>query len=239
MPRSRAAAAKCPPVVNARRPGVAAVHARSLVTPPPTPECRLIFGDNGEVLKALEPELGARVTLVYLDPPFFTGKQHARSTRTRDAQGRIVRQTRPAFDDRWGSLDDYLQALEARLVACWALLADHGSLVLHVDPKTSHYCKVLCDRLFGMECFASEVIWRYRRWPSRTPNFQRVHDVLLRYVRDPKTPPRFSQLYEPLAASTRATWGTRKQRAVVDDSGRRARSSTTEAISPGAPQVGS
>jgi site-specific DNA-methyltransferase (adenine-specific) len=108
-------------------------------------------------------------------------------------------------------------------------------LVLHVDPKTSHYAKILLDELFGMDCFASEIVWRYRRWPAKTPNFQRVHDVLLRYTRTATKKPLFNQLFEPLAASTRATWGSRKQRAVFDDSGRRARSSTTEEGSPGAP----
>src|SRR4051812_27555899 len=110
-----------------------------------------------------------------------------------------------------------------------------GSLVLHFDPKTSHYLKVACDQIFGRECFASEIIWRYRRWPSKTPNFQRVHDVLLRYVKDPAVRPRFRQLYEPLAPSTLATWGTRKQRAVVGEDGRRTRSSRTDDATPGTP----
>jgi site-specific DNA-methyltransferase (adenine-specific) len=94
---------------------------------------------------------------------------------------------------------------------------------------------VACDRIFGRECFASEIIWRYRRWPAKTPNFQRVHDVLLRYVKNARVAPRFQQLYEPLAPSTLATWGTKKQRAVVDSSGRRTRSSVTAEATPGAP----
>src|SRR5690606_34225814 len=95
--------------------------------------------------------------------------------------------------------------------------------------------KVVCDEVFGIECFASEVIWRYRRWPAKTKNFQRVHDVMLRYVRDPDVAPRFHQLYEPLAPSTQKTWGTKKQRAVVDENGRRLRSSSTEEPSRGTP----
>jgi site-specific DNA-methyltransferase (adenine-specific) len=146
-----------------------------------------------------------------------------------------VRTSSPAFDDRWDGLDHYLDELSPRLAAVRDLLAPHGCLVLHVDSKTSHYAKVLCDEIFGPRAFASEIVWRYRRWPSKTPNFQRVHDVLLRYVRDPDVRPRFRQLYEPLAASTLATWGTRKQRAVVDESGRRARSSKTAVDTPGAP----
>lgn len=193
----------------------------------------LVHGDNLLAMRALA-DRGARFTLAYLDPPFFTGRQHTRVKRGRDRDGRIVRELKPAFDDRWESLEDYLCALHDRVVAARELLTPDGSLVLHVDPKTSHYAKVLCDEVFGQRAFASEIVWRYRRWPSRTPNFQRVHDVLLRYVRDPDVKPRFHQLYEPLAPSTLATWGDRKQRAVVEG-GRRARSSRTEESTPGTP----
>jgi site-specific DNA-methyltransferase (adenine-specific) len=120
-------------------------------------------------------------------------------------------------------------------VAVRELLAPHGSVIIHVDPKTSHYVKVLADEVFGDEAFASEIVWRYRRWPSKTPNFQRVHDVLLRYRKDPRVPPRWNPLYEPLAASTLATWGTTKQRAVFERSGRRSRSSRTEEPTAGVP----
>lgn len=197
--------------------------------------CVLIHGDNVPVMRALMGDVGARIALAYLDPPFFTGRQHLKVTRRRDTDGRIVRTTSAAFDDRWRSLEEYLGALAERIEAARRLLAPDGCLVLHVDPKTSHYAKVLCDEIFGSRCFASEIIWRYRRWPSKTPNFQRVHDVLLRYVKDPEARPKFRQLYEPLAASTLATWGDKKQRAVVGSDGRRERSSTTEQPTPGAP----
>lgn len=195
----------------------------------------LIHGDNLAAMQALARR-GARFALAYLDPPFLTGRTHSHVMRRRDpSSGKLVRKLRPAFDDRWQSLEHYLEVLHERVVAARSLLTDNGCLVLHVDPKTSHYAKVLCDEVFGAECFASEIVWRYRRWPSKTQNFQRVHDVLLRYVRDADAPPRFRQLYEPLAASTLATWGDRKQRAIVDPDGRRARSSTTEESSPGTP----
>jgi site-specific DNA-methyltransferase (adenine-specific) len=195
----------------------------------------VVAGDNLLGMTALAAESPA-VTLAYLDPPFFTGREHHRIQRSRDPKtGALSRASAPAFDDRWESLGDYLGALAVRVEAARRLLAPHGSLVLHVDPKTSHYARVLCDEIFGPECFASEIVWRYRRWPSKTKNFQRVHDVLLRYVRDPDAEPRFNQLYEPLAASTVATWGDRKQRAVTDTSGRRLRSSSTEEPSRGTP----
>jgi DNA modification methylase len=192
----------------------------------------LIQGDNLVALRALAKSEAGTVTLGYLDPPFFTG-------RVFDHVERGTRVKRAAFDDRWLDRAAYLEALAPRLEQMRALLAPHGSIVVHVDPKTSHYVKVLCDEIFGEDAFASEIVWRYRRWPAKTPNFQRVHDVLLRYRKDPSVPPRWNPLYEPLAASTLATWGTKKQRAVFakgeNGSVRRARSSSTAEPTAGAP----
>jgi site-specific DNA-methyltransferase (adenine-specific) len=205
-------------------------------------ENELHFGDNLRALETLGKTHGASASLVYLDPPFLTGRVHQKIDRVDPDQARPsgtrllgdARPRRDAFDDRWEDRGAYLDALGARLLALKPLLAPHGSLVVHVDPKTSHYVKVLCDEIFGEECFASEIVWRYRRWPSKTPNFQRVHDVLLRYRGSAKATPRFTTLFEPLAPSTLATWGTGKQRAVVEGK-RRARSSTTAEPSQGVP----
>jgi DNA modification methylase len=199
------------------------------------PACMLIEGDNLAAMRALCARGAGLVTLAYLDPPFFTGKAHVRVTRQREGRGKILRSTSPGFDDRWESLSHYLQALRDRIAVARDLLAEHGSLVLHVDPKTSHYAKIICDEVFGQRCFASEIIWRYRRWPAKTKNFQRVHDVLLRFVKNPRVEPRFCQIYEPLAPSTLATWGTQRQRAVVGSSGTRTHSSRTADESPGTP----
>jgi 16S rRNA G966 N2-methylase RsmD len=195
----------------------------------------LVEGDNAAVLGALRKPLGGKVTLVYLDPPFLTQRRHHQVVRSRSKTGEVVRLSNPAFDDRWESLGSYLSELRVRLSLSRELLTSDGCLVLHVDPKTSHYAKILLDEIFGPECFASEIVWRYRRWPSKTPNFQRVHDVLLRYVRDSTKKPKFRQLYEPLAPSTQAVWGKGRQRAVVGPTGRRVRSSTESEESPGVP----
>ena len=190
----------------------------------------LFFGDNLATLRALRRTHAESITLAYLDPPFLTGRVH--EAISKDAG---VRATRAAFDDRWPDRASYLDSIGRRIEAVRDLLAPHGSMVLHVDPKTSHYLKVLCDEIFGEEAFASEIIWRYRRWPAKTPNFQRVHDVLLRYRKNPEVAPRFNPLFEPLAPSTLATWGTGKQRAVFAKDGRRLRSRTTEERTPGVP----
>jgi DNA modification methylase len=218
-----------PSLVKASRPAPAELE----LTNAGEERARLIRGDNLEALRALATA-GTQAALVYMDPPFFTGREHALVERTRGPRG-VTRKETEGFDDRWESLDAYLGAVVERVAAARQLLLPEGCLVLHVDPRTSHYLKVLCDEIFGVECFASEIVWRYRRWPAKTRNFQRMHDVLLRYVRDPKALPRFRQLYEPLAASTRATWGDRKQRAVVDANGKRLRSSSTAEATPGTP----
>ena len=183
---------------------------------------QLFYGDNLAVLRSLVAAHTERVTLAYMDPPFFTNRVHE----TIDGQ--------VAFDDRWPDQAAYLAMLAPRFSVTRELLAPHGSFVVHVDSRTSHYVKVMLDDIFGLEAFASEIIWRYRRWPSKTPNFQRMHDVLLRYCKDSKTPPRWNQLYEPLAASTVKTWGTKKQRAIVEN-GVRTRSSSTEDETNGVP----
>src|SRR5512145_1923403 len=119
------------------------------------------------------------------------------------------------------------------VATAWQLLSDEDCVIVHVDPRTSHHVKVALDTYIGDEFFASEIIWRYRRWPSKTRNFQRVHDVLLRYVKSNEDAT-WNQLYEPLAPSTLKTWGTGKQLAVVEN-GRRKRSSTTDEPTRGTP----
>lgn len=217
------------------RPTLAVTKGRLVCVSPGSSSLRLIHGENRATLRTLLADLRAKVMLGYLDPPFFTGRVHQKLTRSRDASGKVLRARSPAFDDRWSDLPSYLASLRDRLSAFRELLAPNGCVVIHVDPKTSHYIKVLCDEVFGEDAYASEIVWRYRRWPSKTPNFQRVHDVLLRYVKDPRIAPRFVQLYEPLAPSTQSTWGAGKQLAVVGRDGRRTRSSTTAEPSPGAP----
>ena len=101
------------------------------------PDCVLLAGDNLTALQTLE-QGETRFALAYLDPPFLTGREHALVERTRGKQGEIVRTLKPAFDDRWDSLDEYLASMKPRIAAARDLLLPDGCLVLHVDPKTSH-----------------------------------------------------------------------------------------------------
>lgn len=186
----------------------------------------LHHGDNLEVMGTLL-SAGTRVHLAYLDPPFCTGRDFAY-----EPPGGGLEEH--AYSDKWPSLEAFIRALRERVALVRALLAPDGCMVLHADPATSHYVKVMLDSVFGRACFANEIIWRYRRWPTKAPHFQWMHDVLFRYVRDAREKPRWTQLHEPLAPSTVATWGKQKQRAQVQD-GRRVRSTTTAELTPGAP----
>ena len=151
----------------------------------------LIWGDNAVALAQLP---AASFDLIYLDPPFNTGRPRARQTLsvTADSGGdrtgfggrryssRLLQSL--GYEDGFG---DYLAFLEPRLVRARELLAAHGTLYFHIDYREAHYCKLLLDEIFGREAFLNEIIWSYdyggkprRRWPPK-------HDTILVYVRTP------------------------------------------------------
>jgi site-specific DNA-methyltransferase (adenine-specific) len=174
--------------------------------------------ENSLALQALErTQHAGNVHLVYMDPPFLTGK-----TQTAKAG---------SYDD-----NDLMTAGNILAVAttCFdKLLHESGSLVVHLDWRLAPIIRVKLDQAFGVDHFASEIIWSYKRWPTKTRNFQRMHDTLIRYVKTPGKQ-RWNQLYQPLATSTLKTWGTSRQRAVLDESKSR-RSISENAESLGAP----
>jgi site-specific DNA-methyltransferase (adenine-specific) len=155
------------------------------------PNLTIYYGDNLDVLRRLP---GSSVDLIYIDPPFNTGKVQARAAiRTiRDEHGdrrgfqgnryRTIPLGTKSFPDVH---DDYLASLEPRLVRARELLKPGGSLFFHIDFREVHYCKILLDRLFGRASFINEIIWAYdygarskSRWPPK-------HDTILWYANDP------------------------------------------------------
>jgi len=183
---------------------------------------RIEFGDCALLVNAI----ASPIHLIYMDPPFFKGETFK------------LRSGEVAFEDRWNSMPEFIAYVVSRAVLCFAKLVPGGSLVVHLDPTTSHHVKVALDAVLDRKNFANEIIWRYRRWPTPQRAFQRMHDVLLRYVK-PGAPPIFRQLYEPLSRSTIDTWGHNRQRAILranpsSPRTRRARSSVGDEASPGA-----
>jgi site-specific DNA-methyltransferase (adenine-specific) len=163
-------------------------HSAGESTPPAN---RVVLADNLTVLPHLPDE---SVDLIYIDPPFNTGKLQTlhtlKTVRTPDGDRRgfgghryqTLRVGSRSFVDVF---DDYLQFLEPRLCEMRRILRLSGTLYVHLDYREVHYVKVLLDAIFGRECFLNEVIWAYdyggrprRRWPPK-------HDSILVYVRDP------------------------------------------------------
>lgn len=157
------------------------------------PKNTVYVGDNLPVLQTIPDQ---SVQLIYVDPPFNTGRKQERgrsTTKRSETGGRIgfkgkryetVRETVLSYDD---AFTDYWAFLEPRLEQAWRILHETGTLYVHLDYRESHYAKVLLDALFGRDCFLNEIIWAYdyggkpkNRWPAK-------HDTILVYVKNPKS----------------------------------------------------
>jgi site-specific DNA-methyltransferase (adenine-specific) len=151
----------------------------------------VVHGDNLAVLESLPAQT---FDLIYMDPPFNTGRAQGRRTLSTAADpagerigfgGRRYRSrllSELQYDDEFG---DYLGFLEPRLRLARELLTADGTLYFHIDYREAHYCKLLLDECFGRDAFLNELIWAYdygakprRRWPAK-------HDTILVYVRTP------------------------------------------------------
>jgi site-specific DNA-methyltransferase (adenine-specific) len=152
---------------------------------------QIILGDNLDVLPRFASE---SFQLIYIDPPFNTGKPQRRLTieteRTYDGDrtgfgGRRYKTKLLASSSYADQFSDYLGFLEPRLREARRLLRQDGTLYFHIDYRESHYCKLVLDEIFGRESFLNEIVWAYdygartkRRWPAK-------HDTILVYVKDP------------------------------------------------------
>ena len=149
-------------------------------------------GDNLAVLAGFAD---ASFDLVYIDPPFNTGKAQSRTrlTTVRDASGdrrgfgghtyRTETLGRESYDDRF---DDYLAFLEPRLHEAHRLLSPTGSFFLHLDYREVHYAKVMLDGIFGRASFINEIIWAYDYGARSTRRWSAKHDNILWYAKDPE-----------------------------------------------------
>jgi site-specific DNA-methyltransferase (adenine-specific) len=153
---------------------------------------KIFLSDNLPVLRGIK---SGTIDLIYIDPPFNTGKTQGRTRiktiRSEDGdrtgfQGRRYSTIKIGTKSYRDTFDDYLDFLEPRLAEAYRVLAPNGSLYFHIDYREVHYCKVLLDSIFGRECFLNEIIWAYdygarskSKWPAK-------HDNILVYVKDPR-----------------------------------------------------
>lgn len=152
----------------------------------------ICYGDNLSIMSRMESE---SVDLIYIDPPFNTGKRQQRTSikTIQDSEngdrrgfgGKFYRTKdlgAMSFNDRF---DDFIRFIEPRLTEGYRILKKTGSFFLHIDYREVHYCKVLLDQIFGRDSFMNEIIWAYdyggrpkSRWPAK-------HDNILWYAKDP------------------------------------------------------
>jgi site-specific DNA-methyltransferase (adenine-specific) len=151
----------------------------------------VVHGDNLGVIAQL-PDASFR--LIYLDPPFNTGRKQSRQTitNTRAENGSRVGFKGHSYDTVKGTLysyndefADYWEFLEPRLEEAWRLLDDRGTLYLHLDYREVHYAKVALDAMFGRDNFLNEIIWAYDYGAKSTSRWPSKHDTILVYVKNP------------------------------------------------------
>ena len=191
-----------PPVIHGRDAHATSDHGQDAHA---TWHNRLIWGDNLHVMRQLPPE---SIDLIYIDPPFFSGKQY-----------NVIfgdQNELRSFSDIWeGGMPGYLIWLNARLYEMKRLLKKTGSIYVHLDWHAVHYVKVEMDKIFGNDNFRNEVIWHYPdKLPSGVRSFPKNHDTLLLYAKN-KSEQYFEPLHEkrdvPLRQA-RKVWNKQKQK---------------------------
>lgn len=163
---------------------------------------KLYCGDNIEVLKRIPAE---SVDLIYIDPPFFSNKHYEIIW----GNGAELR----SFEDHWkGGIDHYVNWMSERLELLHKILKPSGSIYVHLDWHAVHYIKIEMDKIFGSENFLNHIVWSYKRWPSPSKKYQRMHDDILFYCKDNKNTSRiFNKEYEEISESTKKMFKGKRQ----------------------------
>ena len=187
----------------------------------------LIWGDNKLVMSSLIKQGWAgKINLIYIDPPFFTGADF--TIRTKLGDERIEKEPsiieERAYKDTWsGGIASYLRYMYERLVLMRELLAEDGSIYVHLDWHVGHYVKVMMDEIFGpggepnVPGFKNEIIWCYKTRQFSKKYWNRKHDIILYYTKSGNYTFNWQKVLTPLSEST-----IKKYR-LVDEQGRRYR----------------
>jgi site-specific DNA-methyltransferase (adenine-specific) len=149
----------------------------------------VILGDCLDILKTIP---SSSIDLVYLDPPFFTGKNQELVSKDRSDHYK--------FSDIWIDSDEYAEFLYHRLEQMKRVMKLTASIFFHCDRNASHIARFLLDALFGKEMFQSEIIWEYRRWANSHKGLLPAHQNILFYAMSKDF--KFNMIYTPYSPST-------------------------------------
>src|SRR6266581_1412244 len=153
---------------------------------------RLIWGDKKYILPSLLPEFASRVNLIYIDPPFGTGADFSFAASIPESDGFFEKEPsileQKAYRDTWGGgITSYMRWFYETVVWLRELLAEDGSIYVHLDFNVGHYAKVILDEEFGGGSFRNEVVWRRTSAHANvSQRYGNVHDVLLHYTNSDK-----------------------------------------------------
>jgi site-specific DNA-methyltransferase (adenine-specific) len=153
---------------------------------------QIIFGDNLPILSEWETE---SIDLIYIDPPFNTGKRQERKhiktvrdesygdrTGFKGQRYRTLETGTSGYDDMF---DNFIDFISPRLLEAHRILAPTGSMFFHIDYREVHYCKIQLDRIFGRKSFINEIIWAYDYGARTKKRWSAKHDTILWYAKDP------------------------------------------------------
>jgi len=170
---------------------------------------QLVLGDNLAVMSALLPEYEGQIDLIYADPPFFTNRRYpVRVGRNEDSRRPKEWQLVDGYPDHWPNIEAYLDMLYPRLQLMHRLLAEHGTLYLHLDWHADHYARLLMDEIFGAERLLNEIIWVYHGPSPIRSAFNRKHDTILAYSKSPDYVFNVDAVREPYNPNTIKTFAS-------------------------------
>lgn len=149
---------------------------------------RIFWGDNLQVMSHLLKEFRGKIDLIYIDPPFDSKADYKKKIDVRgvNASSDATSFEEKQYTDIWTN-DEYLQFVYDRLLICRELLADTGSIYVHMDEKRAHYVRLIMDEVFGQNNFRREIIWDITvlsGFKSKAQNWIRGHDVILYYAKN-------------------------------------------------------
>ena len=147
---------------------------------------------TGDACEVLKNSSDSSVNLVYLDPPFFSQKEHELRSRS---NGRIY-----SFDDKFSSKVEYISFISLILKEIRRILTNDGSIFLHCDRYASHYLRIELDEIFGENNFQSEIIWSYKRWSNSKKGLLNAHQNIYFYSKTKNF--KFNQFYTDYSPST-------------------------------------
>ena len=130
--------------------------------------------DNLNLLKNMERN---SINMIYFDPPYNTGRHFYN------------------FNDKFRSIDDYINFIKIRIIECHRILKKNGNIIIHIEPKISHYFRIICDEIFGYNNFKNEIIWKTGGNSKNKYQLNRFHDTIIVYSKSKKST--FNPIYFP------------------------------------------